>query len=66
MVKLGNVDYISEKEVSARFGMSLSWLRRERHLGTGPLYLKLRGNGKVFYPLVETEKWFVDNLKEAE
>lgn len=60
---LGTV-YISEKEAAFRYGYSASWFKLCRYKNTGPKFFKLRGKGKTWYPLKETDEWFKKNLEE--
>jgi hypothetical protein len=48
--------YISEKIASHRYGYSESWFQRSRWAGNGPKFLKIQG--RVLYPLKETDTWF--------
>lgn len=47
---------LSEKQASARYGFSLSWFRRKRWEGGGPLYVKI--GHSVRYPAKELETFF--------
>lgn len=49
--------YLNEVEASARYCYSRQWFQRERWKGTGPKYIKIN-NGKILYPLDETDRWF--------
>lgn len=60
MLVLEGVQYLQEKEVSARYGLSVHWFRRARYEGNSPKYYKL--NGKVFYTAECVDKWFKDHL----
>lgn len=55
--------YISDKEASLRYGYSVGWFRKRRRLKLPPKYVRLESKGRVFYPLEETEQWFVDNIR---
>ncbi len=54
--------YITEKEVSSQFGLSLGWIRKLRYSDGFP-YHKL--NRKVFFNEREVEKWLKDNLRSC-
>jgi len=66
MTKIMDKEYLTTEEASKRYGLSKEWFMRERMLGTGPRYKRLRERGKAFYPKEETDKWFIENLKECE
>jgi hypothetical protein len=48
---------MTEKEASYRYGYSQHWFRRERCLGPGPPFIKIR-NGKILYEVEMVDKWF--------
>lgn len=50
--------FLTEKEASERYGYSREWFQRQRWLKKEPKYIKVVDNGKVLYPLNETDKWF--------
>lgn len=52
--------YITEKEVSSMYGISLGWIRKRRYTDNLP-YHKL--NKMVFFKQKELDKWFEDHLK---
>lgn len=47
-------------KASNRWGYSEYWFARARWAGNGPPYLKLN-NGRVFYPVEETDQWFLEH-----
>jgi len=49
--------YLNETEASFRYGYSIAWFQRQRWQGTGPSFIKIY-NGRVLYPIKETDKWF--------
>lgn len=49
--------YLTEIEAAHRYGYSVQWFQRERWKKTGPRFIKIN-NGKVRYPLKETDEWF--------
>lgn len=51
--------FITEKEVSSLFGVSIGWIRKQRHDGTMP-YHKLYK--KVLYNEKEVDEWLKQNL----
>lgn len=58
--------YLTEKEAAQRYGYSQSWLNRARVQKYGPPYIQLRNHGRVLYPLIETDGWFKQQMKEKE
>lgn len=64
MVEIMGKKYICDKEASKRYGYSRSWFRSARSTGNSPTYIKLKGKGRVLYPLAETDQWFEINLKK--
>lgn len=50
--------YQSEKEAAVRYSLSSDWFKRMRWSGNGPPYIKINGNGKLLYPIAETDEWF--------
>lgn len=61
MLTVNGVKYVTEKEISSRYGLSVSWFRKARYSGNCPTYHKLRG--KIFYDTDKVDEWFKDNLK---
>lgn len=61
MLILDGVHYLVEKELSAKYGLSVHWFRKARYEGKSPKYHKL--NGKVYYTEENVTQWFKDNLK---
>jgi len=66
MIKIMDVNYLTEKEASMRYGYSVSWFSKSRSLDTGPKFVQLSKNGRVLYPLLSTDEWFKDKLKFLE
>lgn len=64
MIEIMGKSYLTEKEASKRYGYSISWFRitRKKNKGEYPKYIKLQGKGRVLYPLLETDQWFLTNL----
>ena len=54
-------NFLSESEVSVNYGISKSFLQRHRTRGSGPSYMIY--NGRILYPLKETEDWLIKNKK---
>jgi hypothetical protein len=50
--------YLSEKKAAKRYSLSTHWFQRKRWAGNGPPYIKVNGNGKILYPIAETDEWF--------
>jgi hypothetical protein len=61
MIQIDGVKYVTEKEISARYGLSVEWFRKARYSDKGLPYRKLKRN--VFYDINDVDKWFKDNLK---
>lgn len=61
MLLLKGTEYLSEKEVSKIYGLSVHWFRKYRYASSGPIYYKL--NGKIYYSKEGVDKWLSDNLK---
>lgn len=55
--------YLSDKDASRRYGYSQSWFQFSRYSHTGPSFFKLQG--KILYPLEETDHWFVEQMKKS-
>jgi hypothetical protein len=66
MLLIDGTKYLTEKEISGKYGISEYWLRRQRYLGNEPVFFKIRGKGKVFYPEIETDEWFKTNIKQVD
>ena len=63
MLTIDGQKYLVEKELSAKYGLSIHWFRRARYEGHTPVYHKL--HGKVYYKEHEVDAWFKDNLIEC-
>ncbi len=50
--------YLSMEEAIKRYGYSRQWFYKKRWDNIGPKFIKI--NGKLHYPLKETDKWFYD------
>lgn len=61
MLVIQGIQYLGEKEISAKYGLSLSWFRNSRYKGRCPTYHKL--NGKIYYIQENVDSWFKENLK---
>ena len=53
--------YVTEKEVAAIYGRSISWVQKIRKQDKQFPYHKL--NGRVYFNEIEVDNWFKDNLK---
>jgi hypothetical protein len=60
MLTIDNDKYMVEKELSAKYGLSVQWFRRARYEGKSPIYHKL--HGKVYYREQDVDNWFKDNM----
>jgi hypothetical protein len=57
---------LTEVQLAARLNVSRSVLRKLRHHGGGPPYVKLgsaRSRGGVRYPLSSTERWLEGRMR---
>jgi predicted DNA-binding transcriptional regulator AlpA len=59
-------EFITDKEAAMRYGYSQSWFIRKRIKGDGPKYKQIANHGRVLYPVVETDAWFKEKMKEKE
>lgn len=66
MVVILGVTYITDKEAAQRYGYSVSWFQKLRMKKESPKFIKLRGKGKVLYPIDELDQWFRQNLQASE
>ena len=64
MIKLLGLEYITDKEASLKYGFSQDWFKKVRVQKRGPKYIKLEG--KVLYPVHDTDEWFRKNIKSSE
>jgi hypothetical protein len=60
MLTINNDKYMVEKELSAKYGLSVQWFRRARYDGNSAVYHKL--HGKIYYREADVDSWFKDNL----
>lgn len=60
MIKVAGVNYLMEKELANKYGLSLQWFRRARYEGKSPIYHKLHGH--VYYKEDQVDDWFKENL----
>jgi predicted DNA-binding transcriptional regulator AlpA len=58
MIEIMGKQYITDKEASKRYGYSVSWFQQLRSKKEPPNFIKIRGKGKVYYPLKDTDEWF--------
>jgi len=66
MIEILGVKYLTDKEAAQRYGYSTAWFQKQRSNKLAPKFVKIQGKGKVYYPLEETDKWFIDNIKPSE
>jgi hypothetical protein len=59
-------DYITRKEASRRYGLSVSWFKARQHHHQEPRFIKIQGSARVYYDLLKTDEWFKNNMKESE
>ena len=58
MVSILGKEFITDKEAADRYGYSQSWFIRSRSENNGPKYIQIKDNGRVLYPVIETDEWF--------
>jgi predicted DNA-binding transcriptional regulator AlpA len=63
MIKVADEQYLAEKELTSKFGLSLQWFRRARYEGKCPRYFKL--HGKFYYKEQDVVAWFKENMKPS-
>ena len=51
---------MTEREISAKFRLTVSWLRAARSRGGGPRFVKL--GRKVLYDVAEVEKYLAERV----
>jgi hypothetical protein len=61
MLLLEGTEYLVEKEVQARYGLSIHRLRKLRYAHEGPSYHKL--NKKIYYTVEQIDRWLKEHLK---
>lgn len=66
MIEIFGKSYITDKEASNRYGFSQRWFIAKRHKGGGPKFIQINDNGRVLYPLEETDLWFKEKMMEKE
>lgn len=60
MLTYNGVQYLVEKDVARRYGLSVHWFRKARYIGGGPRYFKM--GEKVFYTLEDVDEYFKNHL----
>jgi len=60
MLNINGKKYLSEKEMSVKFGLSVHWFRKTRYSGRSPSYYKF--NKKIYYSENSAEEWFKQHL----
>ncbi len=60
------IKYITRKEASFRYGLSISWFKQRQQKHEYPHFVKIGGKGRVFYDVIKTDEWFKNNMKETE
>lgn len=60
MLTVDGIKYVTEKEISRDYGLSVSWFRKARYAGKSPEYYKL--NGKIFYNPFHVAEWFKEKM----
>jgi phage terminase Nu1 subunit (DNA packaging protein) len=60
MPKLSNI--ITTKELASMLGISEATVRKWRHLGIGPRYIRLgKIRGRAVYSMAAVESWLAEN-----
>lgn len=58
--------FMTDKETADRYGYSQAWFIKARAERTGPKYIQINNNGRVLYPLIETDEWFKKRMEMKE
>lgn len=66
MIEILGKTYYTDKELSRKYGISLSWFRNQRYQKTGLPYVKIKGQGKVLYDITLADEWFSKNMAIVE
>jgi hypothetical protein len=64
MIEILGKQYLTQKEVSQKYGYSAAWFERQRYLKKPPPFIKIQG--KILYELESLNRWFENQLKEKE
>lgn len=65
MIKFMNVDCITEKEASSRYGYSVFWFQQIRRK-EGPPFYQIKKKGRVLYPVNDCDDWFNKRMMDKE
>ncbi len=57
-------EFLSEKEVAERIGLSLASLQRRRMAGDGPEHARI--GGRLLYRWEDVERWFEEHKKAVQ
>ena len=57
-------EFLSEKEVAERIGLSLASLQRRRMAGDGPEYARI--GSRLLYRWDDVERWFEEHKKAVQ
>lgn len=63
MITIRGIEYLFQKEVTKKFGVSVSWLEKRRQKQINPKHVRLGDKGRILYPLKQTDEWFKEQLK---
>lgn len=55
--------FITTKEASKRYGMSVEWFKKRRNKKLGPSFVQFSENGLILYPFDSTEEWFKKQIQ---
>ncbi len=59
-------NYLTEKQASLRYGKSESWFQKRRYAKLPPFWNKFENTNRIYYPIKETDRWFIENMRKVE
>ena len=63
MIEFMGKKFLTAKEASKRYGMSVQWFDKRRMKKLKPTYLQIVPRGLVLYPEEETNAWFKKQIQ---
>lgn len=63
MIECMGKKFITTKEASKRYGMSIEWFKKRRVKQLEPNFVQFSDNGLILYPLDEIEIWFKKKIQ---
>lgn len=63
MIEFMGKKFLTAKEASKRYGMTVEWFAQRRHKKKKPTYLQITEKGLVLYPLDELDAWFKKQIQ---